>query len=67
LIIGHQRLAEVCFAAGQLGQAHDAFLKCFHLSSSRAEKDQFMELMRACKRDQARQKAMDEKVKETVD
>ncbi len=59
---GHQRLAEVYQATGHFDRAHDCYLRCFQLSSAKKEQDGFMELMKACKRELARERDIDEKV-----
>jgi len=59
-LLAHQRSAEVFLSAGEHAKAHESYLKCFSLTAERAEKDQFMELMKACKREAARKRAADE-------
>ncbi len=62
---GHQRMAEVYQSSCHFTRAHDSYLRCFQLSSKK-EQDVFMELMKSCKREAAREKAIDEKVNVVV-
>lgn len=53
-------MAEVYYASYHFQDAHDCYLRCFQLSSG--EQEAFMESMKCCKREIAKEKGVDEKV-----
>ena len=61
-VAGHLRAAEVYHDSCHFGLAHDAYLRCFQLSGGKREQDGYMDLMKACKKELARERAVDEKV-----
>ena len=55
---GHLRKAEVLQAAQQYNEAKECYMKCFQLSAR--DKEDFMEMAKRCKREQAKESSLDE-------